>query len=139
MILAVMAASAVDAALPPRLVFCMGGGLLTQLQAVLPPARAPHSAVLSSVRLCCTTSVVVEGFGDLGVQCAALGGGALLPMIFPVILATLCSLADLSASMSSCKTCTLVSSLMQCITRCASRLQLTRGVCLCSCRSSRRV
>eukprot|EP00892_Ulva_mutabilis_P003580 jgi/Ulvmu1/1594/UM111_0022.1 len=57
---------------PPRTVFCSRGGLFTGLELFQSPNAGFQGG---SVRLdvCCTTTVAVEGLGDLGSSCAQLG------------------------------------------------------------------
>ena len=61
--------------MPPRTVFCTRGGLFTAVELFESSVSGPEGG---SVRLdvCCTTTVSVEGLGDLGSDCAQLGNGA---------------------------------------------------------------
>jgi hypothetical protein len=62
------------APLPPRAVLCSGNGLFTAVQAA-PPAASAERDSLAALKACCTTNIVVEGFGNLGQPCAELGQG----------------------------------------------------------------
>ena len=62
-------------ALPPRIVQCSGGGFFTRVAAAAPPATEGKAATLGQLSVCCTTSVVVDGYGDLRAPCVDLGSG----------------------------------------------------------------
>jgi hypothetical protein len=60
--------------LAPRTVVCSRGGLFTGLTLQKSALSGLHGGS-ARLDICCTTSIIVEGFGDLGATCAKLGNG----------------------------------------------------------------
>jgi hypothetical protein len=64
-----------DSLLPPRNVLCARGGMFTQLRAVASSTASSSTALFGQLQICCTTSIVIEGFRDIEEECTRLGDG----------------------------------------------------------------
>jgi hypothetical protein len=72
--------------LPPRALECSKAGFFTQLELVGatsdPPLQGDQESTLGQIQVCCTTDVIVEGYGNIGAPCISFGEGEFQGLLY---------------------------------------------------------